>query len=273
MMKCSKLRFELALFADGGLSSAENSVVENHLQVCPLCRQALSEHRSVGAQMRRIRRVELPNSLRMKIRESVIAEVGREKRAWMPISSELREWFQMRVIPYGVGAFASVIIGFTFLTMMFSGMLAQKQGQATVFGGDTSILLASNRAPYADVDAISPVDFARSRMSVAGESPSMNPQGALVELTKSFLRGGVNDEEVVVVADVYSNGLAQVTEVVEPSHDRKAVAQLEKALGSDVAYAPFVPASMDDRPQSMRVVLKFQSVNVSTGLRRGRVRL
>jgi hypothetical protein len=80
-----------------------------------------------------------------------------------------------------------------------------------------------------------------------------------------LVRGGTKNDEMVVVADVFSNGLAQIAEVVEPSRDRRAVGELEKALDSDPAYAPFVPADLENRPESVRVVLKFQSVNVSMG--------
>jgi hypothetical protein len=74
----------------------------------------------------------------------------------------------------------------------------------------------------------------------------------------------MKDDEVVVVADVFGNGLAQIAEVVEPSRDRRAVAELQKALESDPSYAAFVPSEMENRPESVRVILKFQSVDVST---------
>jgi hypothetical protein len=74
----------------------------------------------------------------------------------------------------------------------------------------------------------------------------------------------MRDDEVVVVADVFGNGLAQIAEVVEPSHDQRAVEQLQQALQSDPAFAPFVPATLDQRSNSIRVILKIQNVNVST---------
>ena len=101
-------------------------------------------------------------------------------------------------------------------------------------------------------------------MSVAGESPSINPQGALIELSRSLVRSGMKNGEVVVVADVFSNGLAQIAEVVEPPRNVSAVVDLEKAFDADVANAPFVPAALDSRSDSVRVVLKFQSVEVNT---------
>ena len=77
----------------------------------------------------------------------------------------------------------------------------------------------------------------------------------------------MRDDEVTVVADVFGNGLAQIAEVVEPSRDERAVEELERALQSDPSYAPFVPANMDQRSsETIRVVLKIQSVNVDTSL-------
>ena len=113
---------------------------------------------------------------------------------------------------------------------------------------------------------MTPTAYANTRLAFAGESPSINPQGALVALTKSLVRGEMKDDEVVVVADVFGNGLAQIAEVVEPSSDRDAVMELQKALQSDPAYAPFVPANLDQRSETIRVVLKIQNVNVHTRL-------
>jgi hypothetical protein len=72
----------------------------------------------------------------------------------------------------------------------------------------------------------------------------------------------MRDDEVVVVADVFGDGLASIAEVVEPSRDKKAVDELQKALQTDPSYAPFVPAEMDQRSNTVRVVLRLQSVNV-----------
>jgi hypothetical protein len=77
------------------------------------------------------------------------------------------------------------------------------------------------------------------------------------------MRGKMKDDEVVVVADILSNGMARIAEVVEPSNKDRAVNELERALDSDPANAPFVPAILDNRSDNVRVVLKFQTVNVS----------
>ena len=109
---------------------------------------------------------------------------------------------------------------------------------------------------------ISPIDFANTRLSVAGESPSVNPQGALIALSRSFVRGEMKDEEVVIVADVFGDGLARIAEIVEPQQSDEAILELRKAFQTNPGSSPFVPASMDGRSNSVRVVMKFQTVNV-----------
>ncbi len=269
-MKCSDLQSNLSLYADGSVGEADSSTLNGHLEICPLCRQKYADYREMRAIMGQMQRPEISSALRDTIKQSVRIELRAQKHSWLPISSGIREWLQMRVMPYSVGVFASVLVGVTFLTMMFSGMLKPGIVPVSMGGRDSSVMLASNSNPFRKQDEaeISPSDYAKTRLGLATESPSVNPQGALIALTKSLVRGGMKDDEVVVVADVFDNGLAQIAEVVEPSRDRHAVSQLEKALESDAAYAPFVPSTLEDRPQSVRVVLKFQSVDVRTNQKR-----
>ena len=65
---------------------------------------------------------------------------------------------------------------------------------------------------------------------------------------------------MIVVADVYSNGTASLAEVVEPPRNRRMVEDLQDALRKNPA---FVPASLDRRPQTMRVVFVLQKMNVA----------
>lgn len=76
----------------------------------------------------------------------------------------------------------------------------------------------------------------------------------------------MNDDEVVVVADVFSNGLAQIAEVVEPTNNWNTVNELEKALDSDPDYAPFVPSQSDRRSDTVRVIFKIQRVDVNIAI-------
>ncbi|MGE3468542.1 MAG: anti-sigma factor [Pyrinomonadaceae bacterium] len=273
-MKCSDLQFKLPLHSDGLLNEAENLAVAEHLSACPLCRQASADYREIRTGIRRLARPVASTSLKSAIGSSLRRELAREQRTWFSVPHDVREWIQMRLMPYGVGLFATLLVGVTFLTMMFSSMVAPTP--RTAKNTERSVMVASNSNPYDQTilnEVISPTDFAKSRLGYAAESPSINPQGALIALTKSIMRGEMKDDEVVVVADVFGNGLAQVAEVVEPSRDRWAVRELEKALESDPAFAPFVPSTVESRPESVRVVLKIQSVNVRTGVKPDRTRL
>lgn len=274
-MKCSEVQFELSLYADGTLDGAANDNVRSHLDVCPVCREYLAELAAVKANLRQSLRPAMPSAFHRTMRSAVLGEARRRSRSSIYLPLEVREWLRLRIMPYGIGAFASVMLGFGFLMMMFSGSFRPEPLVARGPEKPAAVMLASSFDPYrvGSPDDISASDLVRSRMSVAGESPSVNPQGALIAMTKSFMRGGMRDDEVVVVADVFGNGLARISEVVEPSHDHRVVEALQKALETDPAYAPFIPSSIENRPETVRVVFRLQSVNVSTRDRRGRTRL
>lgn len=265
-MKCSSLQFELSFYADGSLPESSAAAVHDHLQTCPVCRQTYAETVEMRNALRRMRRVEMPAILARSIKDAAIGERRKISDSLFTFPADLREWLEMRLLPYAAGVLATLLVGFTFLAMLFSNLIDYGQRPA----GES--LLASNRNPFDNtkVGPVSPEEYAQTRLAVAGESPSVNPNGALIALTKTLVRGDMKDDEVVVVADVFGNGLAQIAEVVEPSRDQRAVQELAKALATDPAYAPFVPTTYENRPENMRVVLRFQSVNVSMNQKRRR---
>lgn len=272
-MKCTELQSELSLYTDRFFADDERVAVEGHLKVCPLCRQKHIDFREIQSGLRLMPRPEVPAAVSKSLKRAVADEIRLTKTSAIPISREMREWLHIRMMPYGVGVIATLVVGFTFLSLMFSGISNSGPLYASMRNNPRSespVLLASNTNPFQDPDSLelTAPAYAFSRADVSSESPSINPRGALIALTKSLVRGGMKDDEVVVVADVFGNGLARIAEVVEPSRDRRAVAELRKALDSDPAYAPFVSASLDNRSDSVRVVLKFQSVDVSTSQKR-----
>ncbi len=246
------------------LDEAQTSFFEQHLTICPLCREALSDALAIKNELRRLRRPEIPVVVAQRVRMSMRDEI-RGRRA-VNIASPAREWLQMRLMPFAVGMLASVVIGFSFLSLLFSGGLAPGSRDTLSSLPENQILIAANRDSFRGdtSDYIAAADYARARVAVAGESPSINPQGALISLSRSLVHGGMKSNEIVVVADVFSDGLARIAEVVEPSQDTRAIDELQKALVSDPVNSPFVPAVMDNRSGSVRVVLKFQSVEVNT---------
>ena len=77
------------------------------------------------------------------------------------------------------------------------------------------------------------------------------------EVRPSHERGSQDD--MIIVADVFTNGSASLANVVQAPRDRRMLQEFENALRQDAA---FVPASLDRRPESMRVVFSVQRVEV-----------
>ena len=73
----------------------------------------------------------------------------------------------------------------------------------------------------------------------------------------------MNDEEVVVVADVFGDGLANLREIVEAPSDDDAMRELERAFRTSPEEAPFLPAKISKGSDAVRVVLKIHRVEVS----------
>ncbi len=263
-MKCSDLQDNLSFYVDGNLSEDESAALDEHLPACPLCREKADELRSLRADLRQFSRPVISPKIENQLRLAVRAE--RRRKSLVPFLSYNFEWIQMRLIPLGVGVMGSLVIGFAFLALLLSGSLAINNYSARNGRNDSRIMLSPDGGNVQDPNSadISPVEYARNRMAVSGESPSINPRGTLASISKSLSRSGIHNDGMVVVADVFSNGLAQIAEVVDPSKNVGAVEVLEQAFDKNSPNAPFVPASMDQRSNSVRVVLRFQSVEVNS---------
>lgn len=271
-MKCEDLQFYLPVYADNILNDDERAAVEAHLSQCPLCRQKNADFQELRNGLRAFARPEMSAQTLNSLRGAVAAELQiNSPRAKNVFSNDFKEWLKMRVMPYGVGALASLILGFTLLWSLLSAARIEKSENSPQYDSfsNTTVLLAdanSKKDSGASAD-LTASEYARSRFAISAESPSVNPQGALIALTKSLMSDDMLDKEVVVVADVYGSGLAEIAEVVEPSRNRHAVYELEKALKTDADDAPFVRADLDRRSDSVRVVFRIQSVNVKTNLK------
>ncbi len=267
-MKCENTQLNLPVYLDDILTGEERAAVDEHLARCPLCRQKLEDFQTLRRDLRVLPRPEISDDLMMSVRNRVAREVKSNQPAYF--TEDFRRWLQMRVMPYSVGTAASLIIGFALLWMLLSSANGRREFElAKVEPHLRTTTMLTNSATPANNYELNAADFAAARISVSEDSPSVNPQGALIALTKSIARGKMKDDEVVVVADVFGSGLARIAEVVEPSRDINAVRELEKALKNNPDYAPpFVPASLDQRSNTVRVVLRIQSVNVDTHLKK-----
>lgn len=259
MTKCEELQFDLPLYTDGSLDANVRSAIDAHLPECPLCRQKLSEFQDLTAGLKAVPRFTAPDRLIESVRAAVSAHLSSAiSSPTFRLIDTPRRWTEVWLMPSSVGTMATLLFGFTLLSLVLNSEPIQLDAYSPSRSQSTPVLRTNNMD-------LSPDEYAYTRLSIADESPSINPRGALVALTKSLVRGEMRDDEVVVVADVFGNGLAQIAEVVEPSHDRRAIEELRRALESDPSFAPFVPANMDRRSESVRVVLKIQNVNVRTG--------
>ncbi len=262
-MKCIDTKNNSSAYLDDLLDNVEISQIESHLEVCPNCRSDVTELKGLRNELRLIGKPAMPAATHDRVRSAVRFELRHGRPG---IGTAISELLGARILQFGVGVAASVLIGFSFLSLMFDSGRYQAVSGAAPQPIDTSDMVASNKYPFAidrKIDIV-PSDYARNRVEVANESPSINPQGALVALTRSMVRGNIKEDSVVVVADVFSNGLAQIAEVIDPSRNKDAVEELERALDGDLGNAPFVPAAMDNRSDSVRVVLRFETVDVKT---------
>ncbi len=270
-MKCRDVKSNLSLYCDDVLTADERGDVDAHLVSCPLCRQRHADLQDLRNGLRSLSRPRFSVDSLASLRSAVAAQlVPAMPSPAFHLLEDRRTWSQAWMMPSAVGAFASLIIGVSLLwAILFTAPNAGIFEAASKSNGKSgsSILLARSGPDILD---LSPSEYANTRLAISGESPSINPQGALVALTRSLVRGKINDEEVVVVADVFGNGLARIAEVVETSGTSREMIELENALQSDPSYAPFVPASFDQRSEVTRVILKIQSVNVSTRIKRPR---
>jgi Putative zinc-finger len=270
-MKCENLQFNLSIYMDNHLTGDERALVDEHLARCPVCRQKLADFQELRRDLRVLARPEIPNYVLNSVRSAVASELRTNETAPLFLfESDSRGWLKSFLMPYSVGIVTSLFLGFVVLGVLLSGANIEPQSveiASTSPAFNRTVMLThpkTNDFPFDANDiALSPKDFANARLSVSGESPSVNPTGALVALTKSLVRGEMKDEEVVVVADVFGNGLAQIAEVIEPPRDTQTLYNLDKALKTDPDFAPFVPASFDNRADSIQIVLKIQRVDVN----------
>lgn len=263
-MRCENLQFDLPLYAENALRENEQAALDEHLVQCPLCRVKLAEFQSLRNDFLSLAQPEMPNDLLSSVKNVVAAKLKRAERKSVPLfSSSFRHWLQYRLMPYSVGTVASVLITSFLLFTLLSTKEATRQGvENSQLGSNRAALIAANRSPVNPNPLYYGGEYSLGDLPISDEAPSVNPAGALMALTKSIVRGKMKDEEVVIVADVFGDGIAKIAEVVEPPSDKRAMQDLQTAMNDKNSSAPFVPASYDNRAQVVRVIFKIQRVDV-----------
>lgn len=259
-MSCQETKRSLSQYVDDELSQSLRATVETHLDSCPVCRGELVDLRALRNGLRQLVRPVPPTLLVPAINDALMIEAAARRQSPTPtLSRQLVNWIEPRLMPYSVGSLASVIL----FTAMLVGLRPHFIALQEAAKQNNSILVVATNAPYDLTQPVTPENFSARRAPFAEQSPSLNPGGALATLTGNYTRprtGQSQDgDDMIVVADVFSNGAASLADVVQAPRDRQMLADFQVALRQSAA---FVPASLDRRPDTMRVVFTVQKVDV-----------
>ncbi|HSP61409.1 MAG TPA: hypothetical protein VLQ90_00345, partial [Pyrinomonadaceae bacterium] len=235
-----------------------------HLEVCPVCRAHLSELRSIRQSLAMLPRPSVPAVLVPAINHALVAEAAaREVRSHVTFADVISELLWPRVTRYAFSSVASLLLFASVFLALRPQLIALNEG---VRAFDAAMTMSNSIDPSARYDInrpISPESYSALRAPFNAESPSLNPSGALASLGRSSVntpggrRGDADD--MMVVADVFSNGAASLADVMRAPRDRRMLEDFQKALRQDAA---FVPAELDRRPGTMRVVYSVHRVDV-----------
>jgi hypothetical protein len=260
-MSCEEIRQSLSLYIDDCVSLPTRVAIDEHLDRCPVCRSEVAELRSLTRKLSLMTRPVQPPYLSETISDLLTIEAAARRQGPNPsLSYRIARFLQPRLMPYTVGSFASVIMFFLMFTALRPHFVALREAALQRSG---VIVLRTTDSGYDLNRPITPEDLAKIRANVSELSPTLNPGGALAALTRTYSHPRANyygdADDMIVVTDVFSNGSASLADVVQPPRDKRMLDDFESALRQDNA---FVPAYLDRRPDTMRVVFAVQKVDV-----------
>ncbi len=158
-------------------------------------------------------------------------------------------------MPYTVGTFSSVIMFVSMFAALRPHIVALREAVQ-----QHEVLMVTDGSGYYRYgfnlnEPVTSESLARERAPFGAQSPSLNPGGSLAALTRAYAHTSYSDfdpnDDMLVVANVFSNGVASLSDVVQPPRDKRMLDEFESALRQNPA---FVKASLDRRPDTMRVV-------------------
>lgn len=219
--------------------------------------------RNLRRSLRALTRPTPPLELSSSIRDALAIEAGaRARQPVLPLAVRILRWIEPRLMPYTVGTFTSVFLFALMLNALRPHFqaLAEASDAARVEATTTVKIIYVGPNGTVVNQTPAPKAYAAERAPYNDESPSLNPRGALAELTRSsHIHQNEGDDDMIVVTDIFSDGRASLADVVLPPRDRQMLSDFQDALQKDAA---FVPASYDKRPDTMRVVFVLQTVGV-----------
>ena len=244
-MTCEEIQKSFTPYLDDQLPLALRAVCDDHFESCLVCRARLTETRLIIRGLANLDRPAPPAHLVSTINRALVIErAARRAEPSVGIGESIARWLRPRVMPYTIGALATMVLFFAISTALLPKLHMLSQ--------------LARAARASEITLEHPAGF-EVAPTLTAESPSLNPRGALAALAWTPPRGGEDDDDMIVVADVFSNGSASLAGVVRPPRNPRLLGELQAALRRNPA---FVPASYDQRPQTMRVVFVLQKVNV-----------
>lgn len=258
-MLCEETRQSLSLYVDDCVSLPARVAIDEHLDRCPVCRSENAELRSLRRRLSLLPPPVPPEGLATTISNALAIEAAARRQA--PTPSLVRRMFSFIepwVMPYSAGSFASVIMFFLMFTALRPHFVALREAAAQ----QRSVIMINAIEGYDIYQPITREGLAADRAPFSMASPTLDPKGALASLTISYAQPNHDEEpdDMIVVTDVFINGAAALVAVERPPRDRRMLDEFESALRQDAA---FVPARMDRRPDTMRVVFAVQKVEVN----------
>ena len=263
-MSCEDIQESLSLYCDDGLAPEARASCYQHLEVCPVCRAHLAELRSIRQSLAMLPKPSVPADLVPAINHALIAEAAaRDVRSHVTFADVISELLWPRVTRYAFSSVASLLLFASVFLALRPQLIALNEA---VRAFDAALTMSDSIDPSARYDInrpISPESYSALRAPFNAESPSLNPSGALASLGRSSVattNGRRPDaDDMMVVADVFSNGAASLADVMRAPRDPRMLEDFQKALRQDAA---FVPAELDRRPGTMRVVYSVHRVDV-----------
>ena len=259
-MLCEETRQSLSLYVDDCVSLPARVAIDEHLDRCPVCRDEVIELRALRRRLSLLVPPTPPSDLAATISDALAIEAAARRQEPTPsLTQQIVRFIEPRLMPYSIGSFASVLMFFLMFTALRPHFVALREAALQRDG----VFVITADDGFDLYQPITPEGFAASRGAVTVESPTLNPVGALAALTTSYAhpraRTNGDADDMIVVTNVFSNGSASLVDVVQAPRDKRMLDEFETALRQDAA---FVPASLDRRPDTMRVVFAVQKVDV-----------
>ena len=246
-MTCEETQKSFSPYLDGRLARDMSAGLDAHLEVCPVCRMEFARTRTLVRSLAQLERPVVPSDLVASVNELLLIE--RAARRQQPVgsfSARLLRWLEPRLMPYMVGALASLIL--------FIGVVNALRPQFRVL---RELTIAAREAADESLDNSL---FEGGGYDVTKPVLTINPNGALAALIQTPSRGGDDDaDDMVIYADVFSNGSASLAGVVQPPRNPRLLDEVQEAFRRTPA---FVPASLDRRPPTLRVVISVSKVSI-----------